>query len=291
YKDDNLLSSGTRFRVTNDRGLATLDLLHTIAEDSGNYWCRVSNSAGQVDSHRAPLNCIAGASVITQSNLLQGSEGYNLIKAIEEAAEPDENDFRYQEEEEADSAPQFDVKPQAATIAEGTPVRFLVRVSGKPTPKLTWYLNEEVIESDSMTKIYSDGAINYLEMGRCPALQGSNKLRVVAQNSLGQTEAETVLTVVLAEDFRPDLKHVQPENPFKKMMGLRKVNCTPELNKALTRTKASAQTIMEMERDTEMKARLYRSPEVIEAEKMLDQLALNLRKAEIKRPAPTQNGE
>ncbi|KAA3674164.1 uncharacterized protein DEA37_0013564 [Paragonimus westermani] len=291
YKDDDLLSSGTRFRVTNDRGLATLDLLHTIAEDSGNYWCRVSNSAGHVDSHRAPLNCIAGASVITQSNLLQGSEGYNLIKAIEEAAEPDENDFRYQEEEEADSAPQFDVKPQAATIAEGTPVRFLVRVSGKPTPKLTWYLNEQVIESDSMTKIYSDGAINYLEMGRCPALQGSNKLRVVAQNQLGQTEAETVLTVVLAEDFRPDLKHVQPENPFKKMMGLRKVNCTPELNKALTRSKPSAQTIMEMERDTEMKARFYRSPEVIEAEKMLDQLALNLRKAEIKRPAPTQNGE
>ena len=62
---------------------------------------------------------------------------------------------------------------------------------------------------DSITKIYSDGAINYLEMGRCPALKSSNKLRVVAQNSLGQTDAGAVLTVVLAEDFRSDLKHVQ----------------------------------------------------------------------------------
>lgn len=293
YKDDDLLSSGTRFRVSNDRGLATLDLLHTIEEDSGEYWCRVRNIAGEQDSHRVPLTCIAGASVITQSNLLQGSEGYNLIKAIEESNEAYRNDgdYLYEEETEPDSPPNFDVKPQAATIGEGSPVRFLVRVSGKPTPHLTWYLNNEVIEQDSITKIYSDGAINYLEMGRCPALQGENQIQVVAKNELGEAKADTVLTVVLAEDYRPGLKHVQPENPFKKMMGLRKVDCTPELNKALTRSKPSAQAIMEMERGTEIKARTYRSPEVIEAEKMLDQLALSLRKSEIKRPVPSTNDE
>ncbi|TGZ64809.1 hypothetical protein CRM22_006181 [Opisthorchis felineus] len=289
YKDDQLLSTGTRFRVSNDRGLATLELLHTIAEDSGEYWCRVENVSGHVDSHRSPLNCLEGVSVITQSNLLQGSEGYNLIKAIEEADLQVNGEFQYIEEEQPDCAPQFDVKPQAATISEGSPVRFLVRVSGKPTPHLVWYLNDEPVEQDSVTRIYSDGAINYLEMGRCPALQGSNQLRVVAENSLGRAEAETVLTVVLAEDYRPGLKHVQPENPFKKMMGLRKVDCTPELNKALSRTKPSAQAIMEMERGTEMKAKMYRSPEVVEAEKMLDQLALNLRKSEVKRtPFETQ---
>ncbi|VDP90709.1 unnamed protein product [Echinostoma caproni] len=283
YKDNDLLSSGTRFRVTYDRGVATLDLVYTIPEDSGEYWCKVHNAGGQTDSHRVPLKCLPSAAIITQSNLMQGSEGYNLIKAIEEAAEPTGGDFRYLEEEEPDSQPNFDVKPQAATISEGSPVRFLVRVSGKPTPRLSWYLNDQLVEPDSITKIYSDGAINYLEMGRCPALQGSNTLRVVAENPLGRAEADTVLTVTLAEDFRPDLKHVQPENPFKKMMGLRKVDCTPELNKALTRTKPSAQAIAEMERGTEMKARNYRSPEVIEAERMLDQLALNLRKSEIKR--------
>lgn len=291
YRNAELISFGTRFRVSYERGLATLDLLHTIAEDSGEYWCRVENNAGHTDSQRAPLNCLASASVITQSNLLQGSEGYNLIKAIEEAAEASTADFRYQEDEEPDASPNFDVKPQAATISEGAPVRFLVRVSGKPTPQLTWFLNDQAIEQDSITKIYSDGAINYLEMGRCPALQGSNRIRVVAQNPLGQAEAETVLTVVLAEDYRPDLKHVQPENPFKKMMVLKKVDCTPELNKALSRTKPSAMAIMEMERGTEMKARMYRSPEVVEAEKMLDQLALNLRKSEIKRPAPVLDGQ
>ncbi|VDP63975.1 unnamed protein product [Schistosoma curassoni] len=196
----------------------------------------------------------------------------------------DGDEYRYIEDEEVDSAPNFDVKPQPATIGEGSPVKFLVRVSGKPTPQLTWYLNDEPIEQDSITKIYSDGAINYLEMSRCPALQGTNKLHVIAQNQLGKAEAETILTVLLAEDFRPDLKHVKPENPYKKMVGLRKVDCSPELNKALTRTKPSAQTIMEMERGSEMKARMYRSPEVIEAEKMLDQLALNLKKSEVKRP-------
>ncbi|KAA0190976.1 Titin [Fasciolopsis buskii] len=284
YKNNDLLTTGTRFRVTNDRGVATLDLVYTIPEDSGEYWCKVQNAGGQTDSHRAPMKCLPSAAIITQSNLMQGSEGYNLIKAIEEAAEAVGGDFRYQEEEEPDSQPNFDVKPQAATISEGSPVRFLVRVSGKPTPRLSWYLNDQIVEPDSLTKIYTDGAINYLEMVRCPALQGSNTLRVIAENQLGRAEAETVLTVTLAEDYRPDLKHVQPENPFRKMMGLRKVDCTPELNKALTRTKPSAQAIAEMERGTEMKARNYRSPEVIEAERMLDQLALNLRKSEVRRP-------
>ncbi|CAH8462873.1 unnamed protein product [Schistosoma margrebowiei] len=284
FKSGNLLTSGTRFKVAYERGLAILDLLYTIPEDSGEYWCRVENKAGQVESNHVQVLCNPSASVITHSNLLQGSEGYNLIKAIEEVDQPDGDEYRYVEDEEVDSAPNFDVKPQPATIGEGSPVKFLVRVSGKPTPQLTWYLNDEPIEQDSITKIYSDGAINYLEMNRCPALQGTNKLHVIAQNQLGKAEAETILTVLLAEDFRPDLKHVKPENPYKKMVGLRKVDCSPELNKALTRTKPSAQTIMEMERGSEMKARMYRSPEVIEAEKMLDQLALNLKKSEVKRP-------
>ncbi|KAK4474183.1 hypothetical protein MN116_003482 [Schistosoma mekongi] len=248
FKSGNLLTSGTRFKVAYERGLATLDLLYTIPEDSGEYWCRVENKAGQIESNHVHVLCNASASVITHSNLLQGTEGYNLIKAIEEVEQIDGDEYRYIEDEEADSAPHFDVKPQAATIGEGSPVKFLVRVSGKPTPQLTWYLNDEPIEQDSITKIYSDGAINYLEMSRCPALQGTNKLHVNAQNQLGKAEAETILTVVLAEDFRPDLKHVKPENPYKKMVGLRKVDCTPELNKALTRTKPSAQTILEMER-------------------------------------------
>ncbi|CAH8455272.1 unnamed protein product [Schistosoma turkestanicum] len=284
FKSGNLLTSGTRFKVAYERGLATLDLLYTVPEDSGEYWCCVANKSGHVESNHIEVLCHASASVITHSNLLQGSEGYNLIKAIEEVEQPDGDAYRYIEDEEVDSAPNFDVKPQPATIGEGSPVKFLVRVSGKPTPQLTWYLNDEPIEQDSITKIYSDGAINYLEMNRCPALQGTNKLHVIAQNELGKAEAETILTVVLAEDFRPDLKHVKPENPYKKMVGLRKVDCSPELNKALTRTKPSAQTIMEMERGSEMKARMYRSPEVVEAEKMLDQLASSLRKSEVKRP-------
>ncbi|VDQ00985.1 unnamed protein product [Trichobilharzia regenti] len=207
-----MLTSGTRFKVAYERGLATLDLLYTIPEDSGEYWCSVFNKVGQMESNHVHVVCNPSASVITHSNLLQGTEGYNLIKAIEDIEQTNGPEYNYIEEEEVDAAPNFDVKPQAATISEGSPVKFLVRVSGKPTPHLTWYLNDEPIEQDSITKIYSDGAINYLEMSRCPALQGSNRLHVIAENQLGRAEAETVLTVVLAEDFRPDLKHVKPGN-------------------------------------------------------------------------------
>ncbi|VEL22497.1 unnamed protein product [Protopolystoma xenopodis] len=119
----------------------------------------------------------------------------------------------FEEPEEPDSRPNFDVAPQAAVTAQGAPVRFLVRISGKPTPEVTWLLNEEPIIPDSMTKIYGDGAINYLEIGRCMHEVGANKLRVVARNALGEASAETVLTVANSDQARPDLKHVAPGQP------------------------------------------------------------------------------
>ncbi|KAL3308451.1 hypothetical protein Ciccas_013018 [Cichlidogyrus casuarinus] len=283
FKDAKPLTSGTRFRVEYNRGLAMLDILHTIEEDSGEYWFLVKNLTGQKMSTKIAIKCSGSAQVITQSNLLEGSEGFNLIKSIEDC--PDASaDYNYQVEE-ADSGPTFDVKPQAVLTCEGGNAKFLVKLSGKPTPEVQWTINGESVKTDSNTKVYNDGAINYLEIIRCPLEASVYKIKVVGANQLGSAEAETVLTVQALEDFRPDLKHIKPTNPFKKMIGLKKVTVSEELNKALHKAKPSAEAIMNMERGSEMKNKAYQSPEVVEAENLLEKIAVNLRRSEVKRQA------
>lgn len=54
----------------------------------------------------------------------------------------------------------------------------------------------------------NDGAINYLEIHRCQEL-GEMRINVVARSAKGEAAADTTLTVVPMEDFRPGLKHVK----------------------------------------------------------------------------------
>lgn len=57
--------------------------------------------------------------------------------------------------------------------------------------------------------IYQDGGISCMEYHR---VQGpsQHRIRVLAKNSLGEVTAETVLTIEPQQDYRPDLRHVEP---------------------------------------------------------------------------------
>ena len=86
YKDGEPLTNGTRFQVEYERGIASLLIRHTIPEDSGVYTCRIVNAAGTTESDHLEVHCSPSAAIITQSNLLEGSEGYKLIQAIEQGS-------------------------------------------------------------------------------------------------------------------------------------------------------------------------------------------------------------
>ncbi|BHF72994.1 hypothetical protein SprV_0401606600 [Sparganum proliferum] len=282
YKDGESLCNGTRFRVEHERGIATLGLLHTIPEDSGSYWCQITNASGSIESDHLQLSCTPSAAIITQSNLLEGSEGFKLIQAIEAAArENSDTSMRYSEDVPEDAPPAIDVPPQTVEVIVGAPARFLVKMSGHPVPEIAWLLDGEPVQQDSLTKVYSDGGISILEFSKCSFDLGSHTIHVKAHNGLGDTEAQTEL-IVHPPDYKvPDLKHVAPENPFRKLMALKKVECTPELNKAFSKSKPTPETIIKMERGTEMKVKNFRSPEVVAAEEMLDKVTQGLRKSDI----------
>lgn len=283
FKNGEQVSQGSRFRLDYDRGLATLEILYTFPEDTGEYWALAKNKLGQMESNHVQVQCDASVAIVTDSQLPAGSDGFKRIKAMEEEwhlAREEEEFYRNRQDEEEESAPRFDVKPQAVVTGEGLSARFLIKLTGNPRPHVEWFLDDQPLDlTNNNFVVANDGAINYLEIHRCQEL-GEMHITVVAQSEKGKASADTTLTVVPMEDFRPGLKHVKRDNPYLKMMALRHVECTPELQGALHKPKPTAEKLRGVERDSEIKARTFKSPEVVEAENLYNQVQSRLRQSD-----------
>ncbi|BHF76719.1 hypothetical protein SprV_0501981800 [Sparganum proliferum] len=283
YKDGKPLKTGCRFSTTLDRGFAILDIHYCYAEDSGDYSCVVTNSAGSVQSNIVQLSCRAGVGIVTDSVLSEDSISYLRNLDSMDNSTMASYDMRYQEAEEAPSAPSFEVSPQETTAIEGSPVRLLVKAAGSPPPRVQWFINGDVLPTSGgggAWRIYCDGGISYLELNRCGP-PGEFQVTVVAKNKMGEASASCTLYVEPQPDYRPDLKHVEPENPFKKMISLKKVERTQELNKALSKPKAKALDLRKLERRESQT-----SFEAAEAENLYSRVQASLRTSRINSEAP-----
>ena len=80
------------------------------------------------------------------------------------------------------------VMPQAT---EGQGVVFKINISGCPTPKLTWFHNGKLIESDYAHEIHDDGSLFIVSA----ELTHSGEYKLVATNQYGFAEQDVVLTV------------------------------------------------------------------------------------------------
>lgn len=132
---------------------------------------------------------------------------------------------------------------------------------------------------DSLIKVLSDGGISVLEITKIQLALGQHEIRVHGANSQGSVETSTELMVHPVDYKLPDLKHVMPENPFRRQAQLKRVECTEELSKAFSKAKPKPDQIIRIEQDTELRAKTFRSPEVVAAEELLSKVTTGLRKA------------
>ncbi len=77
------LRSANRYVIKYDFGLVSLELLWTYPEDDGIYECVATNDVGQ-DKTRAELKCKANRSIIYDTQLPDGMDGYLKIQELEE---------------------------------------------------------------------------------------------------------------------------------------------------------------------------------------------------------------
>lgn len=108
---------------------------------------------------------------------------------------------------------------------------------------------------------------------------GEHEVRVRGSNSQGNVEANTQMIIHPADYKLPDLKHVMPENPFRRQAQLKHVERTEELSKAFSKAKPKPEKIIQIEQGTELRAKTFRSPEVVAAEELLSNVTTGLRKS------------
>lgn len=248
FKNGEPLKTGCRFTETMDRGYVILDIHYIYPEDSGQYHCVAKNNAGSTPSNVVDLTCKGGVGIVTDSVL--SAESVHYLQSLDALETSNSQEQRYTETEQQPAAPTFELKPNNTTAIEGSPLRLLVKAGGYPPPRVQWLINGDILPSSGgggAWRIYNDGGISYLEFNRCGP-PGEYTVTSVAKNSLGEAHAECSLVIDPQPDYRPDLKHVAPENPFRRMASLKRVERTDELKNAFEKTKPKVLDLCKLER-------------------------------------------
>uniref|UniRef100_A0A5K3FFF5 Titin n=1 Tax=Mesocestoides corti TaxID=53468 RepID=A0A5K3FFF5_MESCO len=248
FKDGEPLKTGCRFTETMDRGYAILDIHYTYPEDSGMYHCVAKNNAGSATSNVVELTCKGGTGVVTDSVL--SAESVNYLRSLDAVEISTTQDHRYTETEQQAAPPVFELEPKNTTAIEGSPVRLLVKAGGFPHPRVQWLINGDVLPTSGgggAWRIYNDGGISCLEFNRCGP-PGEYTVTAIAKNNLGEATSECNLVIDPQPDYRPDLKHVAPDNPFRRMASLKRVERSDELKSAFEKTKPKVLELRKLER-------------------------------------------
>ncbi|KAK3888336.1 hypothetical protein Pcinc_007597 [Petrolisthes cinctipes] len=161
------LQSGHRFRTSFEMGHVTLELLHTYAEDSGEYVCRAYNKLGQ-DFTKATLKTKASQSVVLQSQVPKGMKG-----GVDFATQMEETLKKYCKEVMLTAEDIYDVEKRQ-------PPRFVTHIKdvkdlkemeeytfdcqlapvGDPNMKVEWFFNGRPLPfKNRFTPIYDFGYV------------------------------------------------------------------------------------------------------------------------------------
>lgn len=130
---------GHRFRSILDFGLAGLDLLYALPDDTGEYLCRATNKAGSAET-KANLVVQSKRRVVKESALPQGMNVKGISQRQEEGLHWS-NEVEAGEQPRMRAAPAFTIPPKSLQVTEGQTARFECALGGFPKPRVEWYLN------------------------------------------------------------------------------------------------------------------------------------------------------
>ncbi|ROT82072.1 I-connectin [Penaeus vannamei] len=167
YHNGKPLQSGHRFRTNFELGHVTLELLHTYAEDSGEYVCRAYNKLGQ-DITRASLKSKAGQSVVLQSQVPKGMKtGQDFASQMEETLKKYCKDVMLTQEDiyepEKRQPPRFVTHiKDVRDLQEMAETKFDCQLApvGDPNMKVEWFFNGRPLPyKNRFTPIYDFGYV------------------------------------------------------------------------------------------------------------------------------------
>lgn len=195
------LTTGHRFRTSNDFGFAALDILTVYPADSGEYTCRVVNRNGHAQSS-VRLN------VTSKSSIIQETQHEGAMEKIHYLEDSSRYHRRTDEEQFTAEKPQFGRPLRNANVAEGVPIHLegtLIPVND-PTMKVEWFCNGKPVPTGSRFRTTYDFGFVALDILDAHA-EDSGTYMCKAKNAVG--EAITTCAVKVTGKLKNKIMAIQ----------------------------------------------------------------------------------
>lgn len=173
-----IVPSESKYEITYSNNLATLRIKNASANDSGHYTLLAENTQG----------CVVSSAVLA-------IETAQELRPFTPAADP------YVESTEAAKAlaPSFIKVFQDRETQEGKMTRFDCRVTGRPYPEVSWYINQVQVNDDATHKILVNESGNHSLMITNVSRYDGGVVTCVARNKSGEVATQASLIVLEKE--------------------------------------------------------------------------------------------
>lgn len=173
-----IVPSESKYEITYSNNLATLRIKNSSAQDSGHYTLLAENTQG----------CVVSSAVLA-------IEPAQENRSFTPAADP------YVESNEAAKAlaPSFIKVFQDRETQEGKMTRFDCRLTGRPYPEVTWYINQVQVNDDATHKILVNESGNHSLMITNVSRYDGGVVTCVARNKSGEVATQASLIVLEKE--------------------------------------------------------------------------------------------
>uniref|UniRef100_A0A8R1HM90 Ig-like domain-containing protein n=1 Tax=Caenorhabditis japonica TaxID=281687 RepID=A0A8R1HM90_CAEJA len=202
FKDGQPLGNSNRFKLTTDFGYISLDIAHTIPEDSGVYSVKASNAKGEAQVE-GQLTVRGNASIIGDT---QHEQSWQKIQLIEAPRAPGEEapDVKH-------GPPKFVTQLHSLDgVVEGQPSHFEAQFIPFSDPKtiVQWYLNGNPLSASSRRILRNDFGLVSLDL-QYTLGEDAGEYSVVVKNTEGEDRTSGQLSCTTRAAILGDTQHAQ----------------------------------------------------------------------------------
>lgn len=194
YFNGFVLAHGSRFKMTNEFGFVTLDLLDVYERDQGIYTCKATNWKGEAFTSTT-VYCIGKENIVERTQHPKGAEGLETIQNLEDSLRKPEDK---QDQPESGQAPRFTSEfITIENISEGQIAHYEATLVplGDQSMNIEWFYNGTVLEASHRFKtVYAFGTVVLEILGT--KIEDSGTYTCRATNKWGQAEISTNLGCV-----------------------------------------------------------------------------------------------
>lgn len=182
FRNGQRITQSQKFETSYSNNQATLRIKQVKSDDSGHYTLLAENPQGCVVSSAY----LAIEPVTTQEGLLQ-----EPVLRVQQIEEPSDSGKQL--------APNFVRVCGDRDVTEGKMTRFDCRVTGRPYPEVSWYINGRQVTDDHNHKILVNESGNHALMITTVSRNDSGVVTCVARNKTGETSFQCNLNVIEKE--------------------------------------------------------------------------------------------